>query len=81
MEDFINNGGAEAAMTDLVESGKLEEMINSMMESAMENIDVSRKYLHIHSLHALFFQTEEMMANIQSNLEESVANGGHLFVC
>merc|ERR1712128_98560 len=45
VNDFINNGGAEAAMTDFVESGKLEEMINSMMdsmptlmESAMENI-------------------------------------------
>lgn len=61
MEDFVNNGGAEAAMTDLVESGKLEEMINSLMESAMENID-----------------TEEMMANIQSNLAETMAdaNGG-----
>ena len=77
MEDFVNNGGAEAAMTDLVESGKLEEMINSLMESAMENINVSRKDLFIHVYIIIFLQTEEMMANIQSNLEESMAAGGH----
>jgi len=54
IEDFVNNGGAEAAMTDFVESGKMEEMMSSMMESAIENIN-----------------TEELMENIQSNLEES----------
>ena len=40
IDNFINNGGAEAALTDLVESGKLEEMVSSMVEKAMENVDV-----------------------------------------
>merc|ERR1712183_574736 len=39
IDNFINNGGAEAALTDLVESGKLEEMVSSMVERAMENVD------------------------------------------
>jgi len=61
VDNFLNNGGAEAALTDLVESGKLEEMANTMMESAMENVN-----------------TEEIMANIQSNMDESMsgANAG-----
>ena len=80
MEDFVNNGGAEAAMTDLVESGKLEEMINSLMESAMENIDISSEDLDITRLLTYFLKTEEMMANIQSNLEESMADGGHFLL-
>ena len=59
MEDFVNNGGAEAAMTDLVESGKLEEMINSLMESAMENIDVSIKDLDITRLITYFLRLKK----------------------
>merc|ERR1712096_82427 len=61
IDNFINSGGAEAALTDLVESGKLEEMVSSMAEKAMENVD-----------------PEEILANMESNFEESLAgaNGG-----
>jgi hypothetical protein len=53
LDNFINNGGADAAMTDIVESGKLEEMINSMMENAMENVNVS-KYRSVQNQHNYF---------------------------
>merc|ERR1711892_1133862 len=36
VDDFINNGGAEEAITNLVESGQLE----TMMGEAMENVDM-----------------------------------------
>jgi hypothetical protein len=49
IEDFVNNGGAEAAMTDFVESGKMEEMMGSMMESAMENINTEEFMENIQS--------------------------------
>merc|ERR1719186_130857 len=33
VDDFINNGGAEEAITNLVESGQLEEMATNFVES------------------------------------------------
>merc|ERR1712098_34421 len=35
MEDFINNGGAQEALTNMVESGQLEEAVQQMMDSGM----------------------------------------------
>merc|ERR1711970_449963 len=35
MEDFINNGGAQEALTNMVESGQLEQTVQQMVDSGM----------------------------------------------
>merc|ERR1711970_1218468 len=35
MEDFINNGGAQEALTNMVESGQLEQPVQQMVDSGM----------------------------------------------
>jgi len=64
VEDFINSGGAEAALTDFIESGKMEEMVNNMMESAMENFNSEEFMQNIQS------NLEENMGEVNGGLEE-----------
>lgn len=71
IDDFINNGGAEEALTQLVESGQLEEMVTNFVESgqmeemmgkAMENVDMES-------------MMTEMMAEMEKEMEEMMENG------
>merc|ERR1719186_962062 len=64
IDNFINNGGAEAALTDLAESGKLEELVSSMVEKAMENVDPEEIWANMES------NFEESLAGANGGLEE-----------
>merc|ERR1712142_382798 len=64
VEEFINSGGAEAALTDFIESGKMEEMVNNMIESAMENFDSEEFMQNIQS------NLEENIGEVNGGLEE-----------
>merc|ERR1711892_924533 len=73
-DDFINNGGAEEAITNLVESGQLEEMatnfvesgqLETMMDEMMENVDMET-------------MMTEMVGTLEKEMEESMQNGGPL---
>merc|ERR1740128_658638 len=74
VDDFINNGGAEEAITSLVESGQLEEMatnfvesgqLETMMDEMMENVDMET-------------MMTEMVGTLEKEMEESMQNGGPL---
>merc|ERR1740128_62877 len=74
VDDFINNGGAEDAITSLVESGQLEEMatnfvesgqLETMMDEMMENVDMET-------------MMTEMVGTLEKEMEESMQNGGPL---
>jgi len=74
VDDFINNGGAEEAITNLVESGQLEEMatnfvesgqLETMMDEMMENVDMET-------------MMTEMVGTLEKEMEESMQNGGPL---
>jgi len=71
VDDFINNGGAEEAITNLVESGQLEEMatnfvesgqLETMMDEMMENVDMET-------------MMTEMVGTLEKEMEESMQNG------
>jgi len=78
INDFINNGGAEDAITNLVESGQLEDMVMNFVESGqaeqligqmMENVDMEQ----IVGQAMENVDMEEMMGQMTESLEEQMA--------
>merc|ERR1712002_1258483 len=65
IDDFINNGGAEEAITQLVESGQAEEMMSQVMES------VDMEAMMGELVQTLENQMEESMQN--GGFEEMIA--------
>merc|ERR1712128_148390 len=71
LNDFINNGGAEGAITNLVESGQLEEMVTNFVESGqaeemigkmMENVDMEQ-------------MMDGMVGELEQQMAENMENG------
>merc|ERR1712243_342252 len=78
INDFINNGGAEDAITNLVESGQLEDMVMNFVESGqaeqmigqmMENVDMEQMVGQAMEN----VNMEEMMGEITESLEQQMA--------
>merc|ERR1711892_1574076 len=61
VNDFINNGGAEDAITNLVESGQLE----TMMGEAMENVDMETMMTEMVGT----LEMEEMVGKMMENVD------------
>merc|ERR1740128_745793 len=80
VDDFINNGGAEEAITNLVESGQLEEMATNFVESGeMEESMQNGEWEAMMAEGPLGEMMESM--NVTGDLEELMAqmeNGGGL---
>merc|ERR1712123_383401 len=75
LNDFINNGGAEDAITNLVESGQLEEMVDGMvgeleqqMAENMENGELGPLGEMMQSMDSMDMNggLEELMANMEN---------------
>jgi len=78
INDFINNGGAEDAITNLVESGQLEDMVMNFVESGqaeqligqmMENVDMEQMVGQAMEN----VDMEEMIGQMTESLEEQMA--------
>merc|ERR1712042_180268 len=74
LNDFINNGGAEEAITNLVESGQLEEMVTNFVESGQAEAVAGQLMENVNM--------EEVVGQLAGQLEEQMAeniqNGGEL---
>merc|ERR1711970_636110 len=74
LNDFINNGGAEEAITNLVESGQLEEMVTNFVESGQAEAVAGQLMENVNM--------EEVVGQLAGQLEqqmaENIQNGGEL---
>merc|ERR1712025_944818 len=68
INDFINNGGAEDAITNLVESGQLEEMVMNFVESGQAEQMIGQMLQSMESLE-MNGGLEELMANMEENMQ------------
>merc|ERR1712034_46572 len=85
LNDFINNGGAEEAITNMVESGQLEEMLTSFVESGqaeemagkmMENIDMEAMMGEMMENVKMEEMMNEMVGSLEQQMGENMGNGG-----
>merc|ERR1712236_165071 len=71
IDDFINNGGAEAAITQLVESGQLEQMVTEFIESGQMEAMASQVMESV-DMEAMM---GELVQQLESQMEEAMQNG------
>jgi len=60
INEFIGNGGAEAALNNFIESGQMEEMVNNMVENAAANINTDE----------IMANLEENLSEINGGIDE-----------
>merc|ERR1712215_328140 len=72
IDDFINNGGAEAAITQLLESGQLEQMVTEFIESGQAE-EMMSQVMESVDMEAMM---GELVQELESQMEEAMQNGG-----
>merc|ERR1719495_840982 len=72
IDDFINNGGAEEAITQLLESGQLEQMVTEFIESGQAE-EMMSQVMESVDMEAMM---GELVETLENQMEESMQNGG-----
>merc|ERR1719290_154881 len=84
INEFINNGGAEDAITNLVESGQLEDMVMNFVESGqaeqligqmMENVDMEQMMEQAMENVNMEEMMGEMVGSLEQQMAENMENG------
>merc|ERR1711936_933928 len=72
INDFINNGGAEEAITQLMESGQLEQMVTEFIESGQAEEMMSQVMESVDMAAVM----GELVQGLEDQMEEAMQNGG-----